>query len=221
MITRTIASIAVAAATLTAAHAADFSVMQPQPIAYSAPAFSWTGLYAGLHAGYGWGTVDTDIPGAPNYNIDGFNGGIHAGYNHDLGGFVLGIEGDLNLSDIVYSEVFMAATTSLRVENFGSIRARAGFAADRFMPYITGGFAFGTGSFSVDAFGGSFTERQTHTGWTIGAGAEYAVTDNILLRAEYLYTDLGEKNYLSGVLPPGVNGKVNFGTARVGASFKF
>jgi outer membrane immunogenic protein len=214
------AALAVAAAT-SGAQAADFGVLQSEPLATYAPGFSWTGFYAGANVGYGWGVVDTDIAGAPNYNTNGFGGGVHVGYNYDLGGFVLGAEADFSLSDMNYSEVFLGATTSLRVENYGSVRARAGVAVDRFLPYVTGGFAFGTGSFNLAVGGGTFTERQTHTGWTIGAGAEYAVTDNVILRAEYLYTDLGTRNYLSGTVPPGVEARVNFGTVRTGVSFKF
>ena len=67
----------------------------------------------------------------------------------------------------------------------------------------------------------TFSERQTHNGWTIGAGTEYAVTDNVLLRAEYLYTDLGTRNYLGGVFAGGVDANVNFSTVRAGVSFKF
>lgn len=215
------AAAAVAILTATAAEAADLMLMQPEPMAYSAPAFSWTGFYVGANAGYGWGTVDTSIPGAPNYNIKGFGGGLHGGYNYDLGGFVVGAEADFSFSDLNYTEAFGGATSSLRVENFGSIRARVGLPVDRFMPYVTGGFAYGTGSFNASQGALSFSERQTHTGWTIGAGAEYAVTDNVLVRAEYLYTDLGTKNYLSGLGGGGVDANVNFSTLRAGISYKF
>lgn len=205
----------------TSAHAADLMLMQPEPMAYTAPSFSWTGFYAGANIGYGWGRVDTNIPGAPNFNTKGIVGGLQAGYNYDFGGFVLGAEADFSFSDINYTEVFGGVTSALRVENFGSVRARVGLPVDRFMPYVTGGFAYGTGSLNVAQGGLSFTERQTHTGWTAGAGAEYALTDNVLLRAEYLYTDLGTKNYLGGIAPGGVDANVNFSTVRAGVSYKF
>lgn len=207
--------------TSTAASAADLMLLQPQPIAYSAPSFSWTGFYVGANAGYGWGVVDTSIAGAPNYNTKGFGGGLHAGYNYDLGGFVVGAEADFSFSDLNYTEVFAGVTSSLRVENFGSVRARVGLPVDRFLPYVTGGFAYGTGSFNASAGAVSFSEKQTHTGWTVGAGAEYAVTDNVLVRAEYLYTDLGTKNYLAASTPGGIDANVNFSTLRAGISYKF
>ncbi|WP_323014532.1 outer membrane protein [Devosia sp.] len=219
---RTISAISVAAiASTIGVQAADLVVFQPEPIATYAPSFSWTGFYAGANVGYGWGNVSVSVPGAPDYALRGFGGGIHAGYNYDVGGFVLGAEADFSLSDMNYTEVFGGLTSSLRVENFGSIRARVGLPVDRFMPYVTGGFAYGTGSFNASMGALSWSERQTHTGWTIGAGAEYAATDNVILRAEYLYTDLGSRNYLSAGIPGGIDTKVNFGTLRAGVSFKF
>lgn len=82
-----------------AVQAANLVVFQPEPMATYAPGFSWTGFYVGANAGYGWGVVDTNIAGAPNYNTRGFAGGIHAGYNYDIGGFVLGAEADFSFSD--------------------------------------------------------------------------------------------------------------------------
>lgn len=219
---RTISALSVAAlASTISAQAADLIVFQPEPIATYAPAFSWTGFYVGANVGYGWGTVNPALVGDPSYSMGSFGGGIHAGYNFDVGGFVLGAEADFNFTDMSYAEPIAISSTSFRLENYGSIRARVGLPMDRFMPYITGGLAYGTGSFNTTILAISETERQTHTGWTIGAGAEYAATDNVILRAEYLYTDLGMRNYVSTTFPPGINVKANFGTIRTGVSFKF
>ena len=79
----------------------------------------------------------------------------------------------------------------------------------------------GTGSFNVTAGALNFSEGQTHTGWTAGAGLEYAVTDNVLVRGEYLYTDLGSRNYLSGAVAGGVDARLTSSTVRAGISFKF
>src|SRR2546429_650216 len=65
----------------------------------------------------------------------------------------------------------------------------AGYAFDRFLPYFTGGAAFGAVKGSVLGFG-SFTE--TKVGWTLGGGLEYAFTDNWTAKLEYLYVDLGK-----------------------------
>ncbi|MCK1975216.1 outer membrane beta-barrel protein, partial [Bacillus safensis] len=73
--------------------------------------------------------------------------------------------------------------------------ARVGYAVDRFMPYLAGGVAFGNikNSGSIDNIG-SFSESKTLTGWTAGAGVDYAATDNLIVRLEYRYTDYGDKD---------------------------
>ena len=68
-------------------------------------------------------------------------------------------------------------------------------------------------------------------GWTIGAGAEYAFTDNVTLRGEYLYYDLGAStvvtapNQVAGLIFPGVyaTAKYNYNGSmfRVGLNYKF
>ena len=83
----------------------------------------------------------------------------------------------------------------------GSVRARAGYAFGRFLPYVTGGVAigsfytdaqvFGTDLDGVTNFAASGTKSATRVGWTFGAGVEYAVNNHWSLRAEYRYTDFG------------------------------
>ena len=82
----------------------------------------------------------------------------------------------------------------------GTTRARLGFVAtpdNRLMIYATGGVAYGGGSahFNVfDSTTGAFFQgspSSTRVGWTIGGGVEYAVTNNITIKGEYLYAELG------------------------------
>ena len=67
---------------------------------------------------------------------------------------------------------------------------------DRRLAYATGGFAYGGGKIEGTAtIGGvatAFSSSNTYTGWTVGGGIEYALTNNWLLRAEYLYIDFGD-----------------------------
>ena len=63
------------------------------------------------------------------------------------------------------------------------------------MPYVTGGFAYGRTdhSYSENDDGDiyNYSYGATHTGWTAGGGVEYAITNNLTLKIEGLYTDLG------------------------------
>jgi outer membrane immunogenic protein len=70
------------------------------------------------------------------------------------------------------------------------VRGRVGYAADRFLPYVTGGAALG----NINATTGNLTTSTVNAGWTIGAGLEFSFTPNWSAKAEYLYVDLGKFN---------------------------
>ena len=57
--------------------------------------------------------------------------------------------------------------------------------------YATGGAEFADFENSVTGFPGFDQNSTTRTGWTIGGGIEYAVTNNWSIRAEYRYSDFG------------------------------
>lgn len=143
-------------------------------------------------------------------NRSGFIGGVQVGYNQQFGIFVAGIEADINwlgnrkfntsaTSNVVGTAGGTAAVnlaTSSRNDWLGTARLRAGVAFDRFLVYGTGGLAFGSPDHSVNV---RVNNTLTHTGtsddleagWTAGGGVEYAFTNNMTVKAEYLYYDLG------------------------------
>ena len=175
-------------------------------VAETAPVFSWTGGYIGLQAGYAWGNGNVDQIGGPGFidtDPDGFLGGVYGGYNYQMSNnIVIGAELDIVYANVDGSgQVFLApgfpapggATFSEELNWSGAARLRLGYAADRFLPYIAGGVAFGDIDISNDNGPGSFGD--TFTGWTIGVGLDYAMTDNLLLRAEYRYTDFGSESF--------------------------
>ena len=177
------------------------------------PAFSWTGFYVGANAGYAWGNVNAN--GFANVgNLDGFIGGGQVGYNYQIGQFVVGAEADFQGADL--SSGNNLGLVGVKTEYFGTVRARLGFAVDRFMPYVTGGWAYGNVKTSIPAIG--FSSDRSHTGgWTLGGGVEYAFTNNIIAGVEYLYVDLGEKN----ILGAGTKVGTDFSVVRARLSYKF
>lgn len=199
------------------AFAADLGyINQPAPVAYTShvSAMDWTGFYAGVNAGYGWASAES--LGVTADDGRGLFGGAQIGYNHDFGGFVLGLEADLQLSDIHYEETVSGVTGRTAIDNFGTVRARAGIAVDRFLPYVTGGFAWGNAAISLSSGGTTLSLDDTYKGWTVGAGAEYAVLDNVSIKGEYLYTDFGAADFGSGV---DINLKSH--AVRAGVNFHF
>jgi outer membrane immunogenic protein len=71
------------------------------------------------------------------------------------------------------------------------VRGRLGYAADRFMPYVTGGAAFGDIRASTPGFSQA---SANNAGWTLGGGLEAALVGNWTAKVEYLYVDLGSFN---------------------------
>ncbi len=156
--------------------------------AYVAPAFAnWTGFYLGLNAGYGFGKSDWDFP-AVSLKPDGFLGGVTLGYNFQTGLWVWGLEADVDYSDMKKSTDCFGGTCETKNSWLGTGRGRIGYAGwNNFLPYITGGAAFGDVK-ATSPFGNA---SQVRIGWTAGAGLEYAMWSNWSVKAEYLYVDLG------------------------------
>lgn len=208
----------VGALSTSTAFAADLGVAYQAPsVVYTqASAFDWTGFYAGINAGYGWAKVESGGI-VNNDDVKGWLGGAQVGYNHDFGGFVIGVEGDIQLSDVKYKQdLGGGVNVEAGLESYGTVRARAGVAVDRFLPYVTGGVAWGRGVIKASGPGGSISINDDYVGWTVGAGLEYAVADNVTVRGEYLYTDFGKRDFGTGV-------DIDFKTSvvRAGVNFKF
>jgi len=99
---------------------------------------------------------------------------------------------------------YLTANGTVRLDWLGTTRARVGFVAtpdNRLMFYGTGGFAYGGASAHLnvwDAVDGFYwqsgSRSTTRTGWTLGAGVEYAWTNNWTIGAEYLYYNLGSRH---------------------------
>ncbi len=204
---------------------------------------------AGGAAATGFGPFST-----PSSNV-GFVGGGQIGYNIQNGMFVYGVEADIDYFNAGSSRnrtfadnnVFAGGslTTFGRSGNgyLGTVRGRLGVAAfDRTLLYVTGGLAYGDyGSTtrlvrfnnvaggvpaSFDFSNNNSALGDTRIGYAIGAGVEYAFTQRISGKVEYLYTDLGSRTYnLTGVTntPTYIQAKTD-GTAqmaRVGINYKF
>ncbi|NIX78076.1 outer membrane protein [Microvirga terricola] len=222
------AALVVAAST---AQAADLpSRRGPAPVYAAVPAFTWTGFYVGANAGYGWSTgtsryYDPAFGYVGSSKKGGFVGGGQLGYNYQFGMFVLGAETDIQYASVgnkgaSYGRAYYPGNSD---GYFGTIRARLGVAFDRALIYGTGGFAYGDvgGNNSYDQLLGYRRDGGTNGGWTLGAGAEYAVSDNITAKVEGLYVNLDTKsNYALGERYSGRR-DTEFGVLRAGVNYKF
>ena len=182
-----------------------------------------------------------------------FTGGGQIGFNWQTSNVVWGLEADLNYLDRSNRSAVAVpafATLPFAVVNggnnsnnwFGTVRGRLGLAYSRSLFYVTGGFAYsgnqnnqsityfnggGAGAFPC-AVGCTFstTTNDSNIGWTAGGGVEYAFTDNISAKIEYLHVELGRRNAVfSSPSAPGLTlssrNPSRFDVVRAGLNFRF
>jgi outer membrane immunogenic protein len=214
------ALVSLVALTATAA-AADLGRPAPQPYYKApamAPAYSWTGFYIGVNGGGGFGRSVWDT--TTGFNTSGGLVGGTVGYNYQVGQAVVGIEGDIDWANINGTTNTGCPAGCKTSDNWlSTVRGRLGYAADRFMPYITGGVAFGDIKATTPGFVGA---NNSQAGWTLGAGLEFALAQNWTAKAEYLYVDLGKFNCgLSCSAFPTDNVAFTTNLVRAGINYRF
>jgi outer membrane immunogenic protein len=174
---------------------------------------NWTGFYDGVNVGGIWGhqRVSLDdatgtrlLSGSPGQN--GAIGGGQIGYNWQPFSrpWVLGVEADIQGSSQRSDGSFVGGVAAPgivyqdRLDWFGTLRGRIGWALgerSNWLPYITGGFAYGQGTISGNGTVGglpvAFNSTNTYAGWVLGGGVEWAFWDRWSAKAEYLYADFG------------------------------
>jgi outer membrane immunogenic protein len=189
-------------------------------------------------------------------------GGIQAGYNWQVNRWLAGLESDLDWSAIKGGgisnfQIGQAPANFVANESikwFGTVRARLGWLPiDNILLYGTGGLAYGrvdasavvNSVFDVSVASAQFSficssgpncfvgnTSQTLWGWTAGFGGEFAISSNVSLKAEYLYTNLGHINVdsIAAVAPVAGSapssfaanfGNVVFSVVRAGLNYKF
>jgi outer membrane immunogenic protein len=191
------------------------------------PFYNWTGPYIGIMGGYAWGRNDLQIPGPDSrVNSRGWLLGATAGYNFQFSGsIVAGIEGDIAWTRIRRRTtnncpVVIGGPCEIQNSWLGTARARLGYAFDRWMPFVTGGAAFG--NIRARTGGGPF-DSSTRVGWVAGAGLEAAIWGNVTAKAEYNYVDLGRSNCGAQCAPPGPPARAEFKAhiAKIGLNYRF
>jgi outer membrane immunogenic protein len=223
MKTRTILA-GIAAALLTAplaAQAADLAPPRyPEP-AYVVPTANWGGFYLGLNGGYLWGTSDwTGGAGTFKVHPQGFIGGGTIGYNFQADAFVLGIEGDIDYVDAKdTASAAICAGCTFKDTWLATVRGRIGYSFGPWLPFLTGGGAWGNAE--VNTGGG--TVSDTRGGWTAGGGIEYAFLGPWSAKLEYLYVDLGTATCTAAACGLPADAKIDFtaNVLRAGLNYRF
>jgi outer membrane immunogenic protein len=212
------------------------------------PVYNWTGFYIGGNIGYQWasqGSIsDSQNPGV-DFNVGrasngSFLGGGQIGANYQINAVVLGVEGDFewaanhnnNGNGVVLPITGQTIQVTSNNRWLTTLTGRFGFAADRVLFYIKGGGAWvGNSNFTVTnattGFAVATSSGSTNTGWTAGAGVEWAFAENWTTKLEYNYVGLSSTTYTvpsTSILLPGdvfTTGSRNIQTITAGINFIF
>jgi outer membrane immunogenic protein len=224
---------------LSPAFGADLPIYSKAP---APPVYDWNGFYVGVFGGGGYGNHNvnnqtgqsgtfTDF--TANYSSQGGVAGGEAGYNWQSGSYVVGLEGDLFWSGmkgsdtIAFAQGAFPGVTGVDADNLrwgGTVRARVGYTIDRWMLFFTGGYAFGDIDHTNTA--ATIDKFTVHAnGLTGGGGIAYAITNNVIGKFEYRYTNYNGYNRPGNPLTP--NGQFPYTTestysvVTIGLDFKF
>jgi outer membrane immunogenic protein len=212
-------------------------------------AYNWTGAYAGLNLGSIWTNshltanheffISDTGTYSQNLNSTNVNPGFQFGYLYQFDhNWVVGGEADFsypatsNTYTNTYQDTGAFDRFNVRNNLQGSLRLRAGYAIDRFLPFITAGVSFASMGLYYDNeeqnSDNAYSTSTTQTGWVLGGGLEYGVLDNLSVRTEYLYTDYGNALNMSmpnvaGISDPNGAAHVNMSTnvLRAAVNYRF
>jgi outer membrane immunogenic protein len=200
---------------------------------YASNKIDWSGFYGGLQGGFGWGSASAEavwgFVGGPqenfSYNTRGGIGGLHLGYNAVVKEYLIGLEADVEASNIHGSgRGDASAIHSTELDWSTSLRARIGYTHDRTLFYATGGMVYAKLTVLQHALSGISpfsSDSQWKAGWTIGGGIEHAISSKVTARLEYRYMDLGKITYVDEVNNMKETHDFRTHTVRAGFSVKF
>jgi outer membrane immunogenic protein len=212
--------------------------------------YDWSGIYLGFHVGGGLLTDsvsqngisagDFNLANTGNLRPAGVIGGLQAGANYEFTPWVVGIEGTWTDSAINGNTLIgcsgacaINVTTSTPQERFTSqaqwfaaLTGRAGYAANNWLFYAKAGGAWMHVRYTEDLLvpGGATAATQVftdnRTGFTVGAGVEFGLVENLSAKVEYDFYDFGSKNYNFNAITP-VSVKSDVHTLTVGLNYRF
>jgi outer membrane immunogenic protein len=178
------------------------------------PYYNWTGFYLGVNGGGAWGSQDPFdvISNRFDQFSTSISGGVFGGTvgaQVQVSHVVLGLEADIDWANISGSTsatptiagVVPAAVgpvnAQTKIDWESTVRLRAGYAADNWLLYATGGLALLGAKTNLTTVAGapvcggvifngcSGSDRQL--GAALGGGFEYGFTPNLSAKVEYLY----------------------------------
>ncbi len=181
----------------------DFAFAGGSLVKWNYPAI-WSGLYAGVHIGYGKADYDgyfdageepeDRIAYADYLKLNGGIGGVHIGYNWQRHNIVYGLEASISGTAIKDRATDADTTTGdsieAEIDYLASFRGRLGIVHNKTYLYATAGLAMADASFSASDNNGTTRGKVEFedTGYVVGGGFEKILTpEGLRLKVEGLY----------------------------------
>jgi opacity protein-like surface antigen len=200
--------------------------------------YNWNGFYLGYYTAAVWGDenqVFTVNGNSTHPKFQGYALGGQVGYNLHVGKLLLGLEGDYGFSNAEGGKPCPNAnffSCTAEIDNLAFFTGRVGLVRDRAVYYVKGGLAVADVTTGFEQNGGGLAsvalvpndhKTETMTGWALGAGMEFALTDRWSVKGEWMHFDLGSATF--GTTCPTTDctmrGKVEGEVARVGVNYHF
>ncbi len=177
----------------------------------------WSGFYIGANGGYGWGEARHQnltsgggyfsdftggaFPNTQRIRPDGAVYGGQFGYNWQSAGWVFGLEGQFDGANLTRTDdsIYFPGITALRskVDSFGTVTGRIGYALGEVLPYVKGGYA--AARFNTTDFDTTNPTTLSHSDWrsgyALGAGIEWKFFPRWSVAVEYDYMDFGHATF--------------------------
>ncbi|MGJ4947162.1 outer membrane protein [Bradyrhizobium sp. HKCCYLS20291] len=201
------------------ATAADLGTENYLKAPVAPPQFSWAGFYLGTSGGYAFNR------GA----LGGGLAGATAGYNWQSGNIVVGVEADAAWTDISSSNTIATlrgpGILTVKIQDWGTFRARFGRSFGRLLVYSTGGFAWDEMKLSL-AGPGAFraSDSHFHGGWTVGGGVEWMLAPQWTVKLQHLHRNFSSETYTFSALGRSVSrgtGTVGMHSVDIGFNYRF
>jgi opacity protein-like surface antigen len=222
--------------------------MPAKTLALAPAPMNWSGFYVGGHLGGGWSDNRWSdpfgsTPGVSGVNVAGFGdqthatgplGGVQIGANWQTGPLVLGVESDFSAVHMRGENTCFIGLGGVDcqhvVSSIAAIAGRVGYAWDRSLAYVKGGGAWTETTYNLfaDTFmanlGTGSTTLDT-SGWTLGAGIEYAFTEHWTALAEYDHIGFPSTTVpfptVAAINTQTISVKQSVNLFKVGANYKF
>jgi outer membrane immunogenic protein len=203
--------------------------------------YDWNGFYAGAHAGAAWDHRDASIFNAAtgvfrvsgSTEASGIMGGGQLGFNYALTPhWIAGLEADISAANLQSSAVGadVYGKRDNKIDSFGSVRGRFGYAWNEILFYGTGGFAWADeqmtrtqqiGTINLATPGTVESSSTAGAGWVAGAGLEWGFARNWSARIEYLHLAIGSQSFTFPLAMQRIDATARMDVVRVGLNYRF